>query len=517
MPPSSVEKKMNTSDEDLSGSGRQPRRSRSLYPPAVANPFEHKTQFGARDWILTILLGLVLVPVRTVCLVLLFLFIWPVATFATIGRHTRSIWPIPTWKRNLTIPPLKFLLQAVIFLMGFLVKVRGKRASWQEAPLLVAAPHTTFFDSIVCIVAGLPSVVSSRGSMKIPGIRKIILSTQPVLVNRGDPNSRQTTRKEILRRVKAGRKWPQILIFPEGVCTNGSCLVTFKLGAFTPGVPVQPVLIRFPNSLDTVTWTWQGFSSFQVIALTMSQLFTRMTIEFMPVYTPDREEREDPVLFANSVRINMANALGVPVTDDAYEDCKLMISAGELKLPMEAGLMQFTKISQKLMIDWNNIHRCLDEYAAIAAASKGGKVNIEEFATYLKFPVSKPLTQLFTLFDRNNDGSIDFREYVIGLAVLCHPDDTKKILQMSFQLFDTDQDGYITKEELTSILRAAFGVPNLDTSKLFREIAGPQAEYISYKTFMKFGLKHPIYAKLFSIYLDLQASQIYSFPDTVEV
>ena len=42
------------------------------------------------------------------------------------------------------------------------------------------------------------------------------------------------------------------------------------------------------------------------------------------------------------------SALGVPVTDHTYEDCRLMISAGELTLPMEAGLVEFTKISRKL-------------------------------------------------------------------------------------------------------------------------------------------------------------------------
>jgi hypothetical protein len=50
----------------------------------------------------------------------------------------------------------------------------------------------------------------------------------------------------------------QILIFPEGTCTNRSCLITFKPGAFYPAVPVQPVLLRYPNKLDTVTWTWDG-------------------------------------------------------------------------------------------------------------------------------------------------------------------------------------------------------------------------------------------------------------------
>ena len=275
------------------------------------------------------------------------------------------------------------------------------------------------------------------------------------------------------------RKWPQILIFLEGVCTNRSCLVTFKLGAFAPGVPVQPVLLRYPNTLDTVTWTWQGFTGFQTCILTLSQLFTRVEVEFMPVYIPNDREKKDPVLFADTVRIIMANALRVPVTDHTYEDCRLMISAGNLQLPMEAGLVEFTKLSQKLKLDWDNIHQCLDEYAAIAVASKGGKIGITELANYLKLAISEPLRQLFALFDRNNDGSIDFREYVIGLTVLCNPVNTEKILQMSFKLFDLDDDVFITEQELAAILRAAFGVPNLDVSRLFREIPGQNSVHFT--------------------------------------
>lgn len=49
-----------------------------------------------------------------------------------------------------------------------------------------------------------------------------------------------------------------------------------------------------------------------------------------------------------TVLMCIARSLGVPVTDHTFEDCRLMISAGELTLPMEAGLVEFTKISRKL-------------------------------------------------------------------------------------------------------------------------------------------------------------------------
>nr|KAF6407387.1 lysophosphatidylcholine acyltransferase 2 [Molossus molossus] len=282
-------------------------------------------------------------------------------------------------------------------------------------------------------------------------------------------------------------------------------------GAFIPGVPVQPVLLRYPNKLDTVTWTWQGYTFIQLCVLTFCQPFTRVEVEFMPVQAPNDEEKRDPVLFAGRVRTLMAEALDIPVTDHTYEDCRLMISAGQLTLPMEAGLVEFTKISRKLKLDWDGIRKHLDEYAAIASSSKGGRIGIEEFAEYLKLPVSDVLRQLFTLFDRNHDGSIDFREYVIGLAVLCNPANTEEIIQVAFKLFDLDEDGYITEDEFSTILQASLGVPDLDVSGLFKEIA--QGDSISYEEFKSFALKHPEYARIFTTYLDLQAGYVFSLPE----
>jgi hypothetical protein len=87
---------------------------------------------------------------------------------------------------------------------------------------------------------------------------ELINYTQPVYVWREDPDSRQNTIKEIKRRTTSPDGWQQILIFPEGTCSNRKGLITFKPGAFYPGVPVQPVCIRYPNRLDTLSWTWQG-------------------------------------------------------------------------------------------------------------------------------------------------------------------------------------------------------------------------------------------------------------------
>lgn len=58
--------------------------------------------------------------------------------------------------------------RAYFFSMGFRVVVKGKQASSHDAPILAVAPHSTFFDGIVCVVAGLPSTVSRVENLATP-------------------------------------------------------------------------------------------------------------------------------------------------------------------------------------------------------------------------------------------------------------------------------------------------------------------------------------------------------------
>ncbi|XP_051855964.1 lysophosphatidylcholine acyltransferase 2-like [Antechinus flavipes] len=491
-------------------------RERSLFPPPVENPFVAERHFSPSRWLCIWLSGLILVPLRVVLLLLLVILSWPLVFAATAFHPLKRAHPLPRWRRRLTHPLLQILGRIFFFFFGFIVKVRGTAANSREAPILVVAPHSSFFDGLVWIFAGLPSIVSREENARFPFVGRLLLAGQPVLVSRGDPDSRKNTVNEIKRRATSKGRWPQVLIFPEATCTNRTCLITFKPGAFVPGVPVQPLLLRYPNKLDTVTWTWQGTSAFQLLLLTLTQPYTNVEMEFMPIYVPDEEERSDPALYARRVRNVMANALQLPVTDHTYEDCRLMISAGKLTLPMEAGLVEFTKISQKLNLDWDAVRKHLDEYATIATSAKGGRIGIEEFSKYLMLPISDTLKQLFGLFDRNQDGTIDFREYVIGLSVLCNPANTEELIRMAFKLFDLDEDGYITELEFASILQASLGVRNLEVSGLFQEIAKENADHISYTEFKSFAMKNPEYARLFTTYLELQASHVVSLPKDVK-
>ncbi|KAL2088392.1 hypothetical protein ACEWY4_015291 [Coilia grayii] len=483
-------------------------RQQSLFLPAVVNPFVYEKKLTKADKIKCALFGLVLVPLRSLFLIVVVLLTWPLATLVTFKRPLKgAVEPMTGWRRLICRTVIAALGRMYFFGLGFRVVLRGRQVSSAEAPILVVAPHSSFFDAIVCIIAGLPSTVSRSETLSTPIFGRFLRCLQPVLVSRKDPDSRRNTIKEIESRSTSGGVWPQVLIFPEGTCTNRSCLITFKQGAFIPGVPVQPVVLRYPNKLDNVTWTWQGPNSGSLLLLTLCQPYTTVEIEFLPPQVPTEAEKKSPILFAQKVRAVMAEALAIPITDHTFEDCRLMISAGELTLPMEAGLVEFTKISKKLGLKWENIQKELKSFAAIANSCKGGRIKIEQFADYLRLPVTPALQELFALFDRDGDGTIDFREYVIGVTVLCQPANSEEVIQMAFELFDTDNDQTISREEFASLLRSTLGVCDLNVTKLFKDIDADGSGRITYLEFRSFALKHPQYAKLFTTYLELQRYQ----------
>ncbi len=219
------------------------------------DPFCHKLQLTKWQWLRSVLLALTLFPLRLVMVFTCVLTAWSLCHLATWGmtEETLAERPLTGWRRKLNRMSM-FLGRRVTNSAGFIVRIKGRRASPEEAPILTVAPHSTYFDGLVAFWSNSPYIVSRKENRAIPFIGKCIECAQALLVSREDPASRQKTVKEILRRSEPDSDWPQLVIFPEGSTANRKALMSFKPGAFYPARPVQPVVIRYPNKLDTVTW-----------------------------------------------------------------------------------------------------------------------------------------------------------------------------------------------------------------------------------------------------------------------
>ncbi len=111
-----------------------------------------------------------------------------------------------------------------------------------------------------------------------------------------------------------------------------------------------------------------------------------------------------------------------------------------------------------------NKHDLAKLYSHFQKVSSGGRLNRKQFEHGLKTIGQTDkvmIDQLFTAFDHDKDGSIDFREFACGLSVM-HTGSMEERLEMAFKAYDLDGNGVIDHNELFSILKASFKTKGFD-------------------------------------------------------
>ncbi|CAF4215716.1 unnamed protein product, partial [Rotaria sordida] len=97
---------------------------------------------------------------------------------------------------------------------------------------------------------------------------------------------------------------------------------------------------------------------------------------------------------------------------------------------------------------------------SVLQESPTGKLNKKQFVEAYKrfYPGAKADTycQLaFSVFDANNDGTIDFNEYLLAVAAASQGDLDDR-LDVAFDICDTSDDGQINQKELATMITAAY-------------------------------------------------------------
>lgn len=94
-------------------------------------------------------------------------------------------------------------------------------------------------------------------------------------------------------------------------------------------------------------------------------------------------------------------------------------------------------------------------FAEFEAADKGekGTVDYAAFCDLLTVEPGPAVERLFQMFDSDKSGQVDFREFVVGLHNFTHSSRDEKT-KFAFSVFDQNNDGFITKDELIRILRS---------------------------------------------------------------
>merc|ERR1712168_175936 len=78
----------------------------------------------------------------------------------------------------------------------------------------------------------------------------------------------------------------------------------------------------------------------------------------------------------------------------------------------------------------------------------------------------------FRTFDLNDDGALDFREFMTSLSITTRGT-TEEKLKWVFSMYDADADGFVTKEEMLVIVRAVYSMIGEQVHELPEDEATP--------------------------------------------
>ncbi|XP_034412735.1 lysophospholipid acyltransferase LPCAT4 [Cyclopterus lumpus] len=437
------------------------------------HPFIHEVKLTRAQRIRGVILGSVLCPLRIAMTALCFLVMWPVARLRLAGlSEEERARPVEGWRRRLLHPLMLWLSRLAFFFLGFLwVEVKGRRADLKEAPVLVVAPHSSFLDMVALIPTQLATVVSRSENTGLPVVGALLEFNQSVMVSRTDPESRKKAVAQVTERLTSDGYWPQMLMFPEGTTTNGSALIKFKPGAFLAGLPVQPVLLRYPNQLDTVRWTYKGTSWKEALWHTTSQLYTNVTVEFLPVYKPSQEEKSDPNLYADNVQKLMAKALGLPSTDYVMEGRVPVNKLGGLSLPLESPARKTLRLLRRDGLGAHEVQAALDRMIdRCQSGAQGFKASAEELTSILGLTDGQMAATVCDIYSK--DEVVDLRPIYLTVAALSGCVGFKSLLHTAFTLFDGQGRGSLSAEELTDLMAALLDFPQRHTAELHAQASG---------------------------------------------
>lgn len=477
-------------------------RQEALQTPETLNPFlDTPVEKESVLYLIFkyVIVGIFIVPFRAIiCLpaiAALMLVFW----VATLGLDLSDLnSPLTGWRR-FCIWPSSVLSRIIFFCWGFhYIRTRGEKIRDTTIAPIVVSNHVSFLDPMFMAQQYCPTVVSEAKNMNFPFIGSLMAATKAILIDRNDPNSRQNAKQAINNRAHAAylnNLWFPVLVYPEGACTNGTTLISFKMGAFSPGLPIQPVCIRYPHKHLDLAWTEQTDESFASRFIKMAMQFhNSVELDFLPVYTPSQEEIDDPILYASNVRNVMAKHMGVPVTEHSYEDAKLIILARDLKRIEATSSIVYSQIQKLYKMDGKDTAALLRKFAEIDVY-KTGSINYSQFATVLGLPESDELLEYFELIDLNNTGLINFKEFLVGVCVVGGQDCTNNsAFASAFKIFDSESTGRIQEKQFGRIMKLFF--PNMSQTQIktiFNCIDTNHDQYISLEDFTQYSKKNPVY------------------------
>lgn len=526
-------------DRDLVGEAKHPFK------------YDYAQCSGALQFLKMVVVGLILFPLRLTVFIVFFLILWLSSLLSSCCSSGASMPRAQFVSRFF----MRLSSRMVLWALGYWwITVNGKH---DPKARLVVANHCSFADAFYFAYAMLPMAVAKAELLHIPLVGTIARAQQTITVSRESAKNRTDVQAEICRRtrwhvdqpedvLKKHGDWPQLLIFPEATCTNTTSVIEFKLGAFTPLVPVQPVALDFRQRHLDVSWVGSCPLPLTIVRM-MCQVYNKLDVTYLDTIDPDaiviparyeggdEEERTKARIkaFAESARVAIAAALKIPTTNHNFLDVLLLREVRLLRLPTDKINVQMGNFPSGLAAAKEK----LKEFAALDS-SKTGLLGPAEFAKLLGFENDDDAHRehneriaeaVISLYDKDGDGKINFTEFLLfsawrqlrrvafarsnsgqlietesesgGLTRQDTLSDTpsnredeelKLAFALAFGAFDHDHDSRVSCAEFISgVARIAPSIPNETLTTLFADIDADRDGVVTLDEYMAFCQEHP--------------------------
>ncbi|CAL5381703.1 unnamed protein product [Camellia sinensis] len=470
----------------------------SVPSSTTIDPFRNHTPQieGLYEWLKI----LICVPIAIVRLVLfgLSLLIGYVATkFALHGWKDKQN-PMPKWSCRL-MWITRICARCILFSFGYhWIKHRGRPAPRETAPIVVSN-HVSYIDPIFFFYELFPTIVASESHDSIPLVGTIIRAMQVVYVNRSSPTSRKHAVNEIKRKASSDR-FPRLLLFPEGTTTNGRVLISFQLGAFVPGYPVQPVIVRYPYVHFDQSW---GNIALGMLMFRMFMQFHNfMEVEYLPIVSTLENQKENAAHFAQRTSHVIATALNVVQTSHSYGDIMLVAKASESKQDNPTlYTVEMARVESTFHLSSSEAVDFLDTFLSMNPDSSG-QVLTHDFFRVLRLKACNLSEKIFGVLDVEKKGKITFKQFLYGSAHVLKQPLFRRACELALAECHTGKNRYISEQELGDSIRQA--IPNMDEleiHELFKLFDTDSDERISNDDFSSCLRKNPLLIALFSTQL----------------
>ncbi|KAK7274634.1 hypothetical protein RIF29_15730 [Crotalaria pallida] len=457
----------------------------SVPAPVTVDPFRNDTprMEGLYEFVRTV----VCLPLAVARLVLfgLCLAVGYVATKIALQGWKDKENPMPKWRCRV-MWVTRCCARVILFSFGYQwIKRKGRPAPREFAPIIVSN-HVSYIEPIFYFYELFATIVASESHDSLPFVGTIVRAMQVIYVDRFSPSSRKHAIKEIKRRASCNR-FPRVLLFPEGTTTNGRNLISFQLGAFIAGLPIQPVIVRYPHVHFDQSWgnVSLGMLMFRMI----TQFHNFLEVEYLPVISP-LDDKETAVHFRERTARAIASALNGVQTGHAYGDIMLYMKAQEAKQENPSSYMvEMTRLESLFHIRSLEAVEFLDKFLAMSPDPSG----CAQYDGFLRVSRLRdcPLSEkVFAFIDTERSGTITFRQFLYGSAhVMSQPgfheacevafaecggavkdyiveQELRDFIQHAnpgwkenevhglFELFDKDNDGRINKDDFLSCLKS---------------------------------------------------------------